>query len=41
MGGDRAGNDLPLRLEGLRGRYLMNMMYRNDLENEPNRDCAR
>ena len=37
MGGDRAGNDLPLRLEGLRGRYLMNMMYRTrDLENEPN-----
>jgi hypothetical protein len=38
MGADQAGNDLPLRLQGLRRRYLMNMMYRpsRDLENEPN-----
>ena len=37
MGGDRAGNDLPLRLEGLTRRYLMNMMHRSrDLEHEPN-----
>jgi len=37
MGADRAGNDLPLRLQGLRRRYLLNMMYRpRDLENEPN-----
>jgi hypothetical protein len=37
MGGDQAGNDLPLRLEGLTRRYLLNMMYRSrDLENEPN-----
>jgi len=37
MGGDRAGNDLPLRIQGLERRYLMNMMHRpQDLENEPN-----
>ena len=37
MGADQAGNDLPLRLEGLRRRYLLNMMYRaRDLEKEPN-----
>jgi len=37
MGADQAGNDLPLRLEGLKRRYLLNMMYRpRDLENEPN-----
>ena len=37
MGGDRAGNDLPLRLEGLSRRYLLNMMHRpRDLENESN-----
>src|SRR5437667_7797026 len=37
MGADRAGNDLPLRLQGLRRRYLPNMMHRpRDLENEPN-----
>jgi len=37
MGADRSGNDLPLRLEGLSGRYLMNMIYRpRDLENEAN-----
>ena len=28
MGADQAGNDLPLRLQGLQCRYLMNMMYR-------------
>jgi hypothetical protein len=28
MGADQAGNDLPLRLEGLKRRYLLNMMYR-------------
>src|SRR2546427_532702 len=37
MGADRAGNDLPMRLQGLRRRYLLNMMHRpRDLENEPN-----
>ena len=38
MGGDRAGNDLPLRLRGpVERRYLLNMMYRpRDLENESN-----
>jgi dienelactone hydrolase len=37
MGGDQSGNDLPLRQEGLSGRYLLNMMHRpRDLENEPN-----
>jgi len=37
MGADRAGNDLPLRLQGLRRRYLMNMNYRpRDVENDPN-----
>jgi len=37
MGADPAGNELPLRLEGLRARYLQNMMYRpRDLENEAN-----
>jgi pimeloyl-ACP methyl ester carboxylesterase len=37
MGADRAGNDLPLRLQGLQARYLLNIMHRpKDLENEPN-----
>jgi dienelactone hydrolase len=37
MGGDQAGNDLPLRLQGLQRRYLLNMVYRpRDFENEPN-----
>jgi len=37
MGADQAGNDLPLRLEGLKRRYLMNMNYRpRDIENNPN-----
>ncbi len=37
MGADQAGNDLPLRLLGLKRRYLLNMMHRpRDLENEPN-----
>jgi pimeloyl-ACP methyl ester carboxylesterase len=37
MGADQAGNDLPLRLQGLTRRYLQNMMHRSrDLENEPN-----
>jgi pimeloyl-ACP methyl ester carboxylesterase len=37
MGADQAGNDLPLRLQGLKRRYLLNMMHRpRDLENEPN-----
>ena len=36
MGADRAGNDLPLRLSGLRRRYLMNMNYRpRDVEQSP------
>jgi len=35
MGADRAGNELPLRLDGLKPRYLMNMLYRNpDVEKE-------
>jgi pimeloyl-ACP methyl ester carboxylesterase len=37
MGGDQAGNDLPLRIEGLGTRYLLNIMYRpRDLDGEPN-----
>jgi pimeloyl-ACP methyl ester carboxylesterase len=37
MGGDQAGNDLPLRLEGLTPRYLLSMMHRpRNLENETN-----
>ena len=28
MGADRAGNDLPLRLQGLQARYLLNIMHR-------------
>jgi pimeloyl-ACP methyl ester carboxylesterase len=37
MGGDQAGNDLPLRLDGLSRRYLLNIMYRpRDLEAESN-----
>jgi dienelactone hydrolase len=37
MGADQAGNDLPLRLLGLKRRYLPNLMHRSrDLENEPN-----
>jgi hypothetical protein len=37
MGGDQAGNDLPLRLDGLSRRYLLNVMYRpRNLEAEPN-----
>ena len=36
MGADQAGNDLPLRLQGLQRRYLMNMMHRpRDVENDP------
>jgi len=35
MGADRAGNDLPLRLQGLQRRYLMNMIHRDpDVEKE-------
>ncbi len=37
MGADQAGNDLPLRLQGLRRRYLLNLNYRpRDVENNPN-----
>ncbi len=37
MGADQAGNDLPLRLQGLQHRYFLNMMYRPaDLEKDPN-----
>ena len=37
MGADRVGNDLPLRAQGLRARYLLNVNYRpKDLENETN-----
>jgi pimeloyl-ACP methyl ester carboxylesterase len=36
MGADQAGNDLPLRLQGLQRRYLMNMIHRDpDVEKEP------
>jgi pimeloyl-ACP methyl ester carboxylesterase len=36
MGADGAGNDLPLRLQGLQRRYLMNMIHRHpDVEKEP------
>ena len=35
MGADRVGNDLPLRLQGLQRRYLMNMIHRDpDVEKE-------
>jgi pimeloyl-ACP methyl ester carboxylesterase len=38
MGADQAGNELPLRLQGLQRRYLLNMMHRPaDLDQEPNR----
>jgi pimeloyl-ACP methyl ester carboxylesterase len=37
MGADQMGNDLPLRLQGLQARYLLNIMHRpRDLEHEPN-----
>lgn len=37
MGADRAGNDLPLRQQGLQARYLLNIMHRpRNVENEPN-----
>ena len=37
MGADQAGNDLPMRLQGLKRRYLLNMMHRpRDVENDPN-----
>jgi dienelactone hydrolase len=37
MGADQTGNDLPLRLEGLKRRYLLNLNYRpRDVENNPN-----
>jgi len=37
MGADQAGNDLPLRLEGLKRRYLLNLNYRpRDGENNAN-----
>ena len=35
MGADQAGHDLPLRLQGLQRRYLLNMLYRHpDVEKE-------
>jgi pimeloyl-ACP methyl ester carboxylesterase len=37
MGADQAGNDLPMRLQGLKRRYLLNLNYRpRDVENSPN-----
>jgi pimeloyl-ACP methyl ester carboxylesterase len=37
MGADRAGNDLPLRLQGLQSRYLTNLVHRpRDLDKETN-----
>jgi pimeloyl-ACP methyl ester carboxylesterase len=36
MGADRAGNDLPLRQQGLQRRYLMNLQHRDpDVEKDP------
>src|SRR4030095_11764421 len=36
MGADLSGHDLPLRLKGLRSRYLLNMIYRHPgVEQEP------
>jgi dienelactone hydrolase len=36
MGADQAGHDLPLRLQGLQRRYLLNMIHRDpDVEKEP------
>jgi hypothetical protein len=36
MGADASGHDLPLRLKGLRSRYLLNMIHRHpDVEQEP------
>ena len=36
MGADLSGHDLPLRLKGLRSRYLLNMVHRHpDVEQEP------
>ncbi|HXJ81586.1 MAG TPA: hypothetical protein VMS64_23250 [Candidatus Methylomirabilis sp.] len=36
MGADQRGNDLPMRLEGLKSRFLPNMSYRQpDVEQEP------
>jgi alpha-beta hydrolase superfamily lysophospholipase len=36
MGADARGNDLPLRVQGLRPRYLLNMSHRQpDVEQEP------
>ena len=36
MGADLSGHDLPLRLKGLRSRYLLNMIHRHpDVEQEP------
>ncbi|HEV8614312.1 MAG TPA: hypothetical protein VGU22_02360 [Methylomirabilota bacterium] len=36
MGADQTGHDLPLRLQGLQRRYLLNMIYRHpDVEKEP------
>ena len=37
MGADRAGNDLPLRLQGLQARYLANLVHRpRNVEHDPN-----
>jgi len=37
MGADEGGHDLPLRLQGLERRYLLNMIHRDpDVEKEPN-----
>ena len=37
MGGDQAGNDLPLRIDGLSRRYLLNIVYRpRNLDTESN-----
>jgi hypothetical protein len=37
MGADQGGNDLPLRLQGLQRRYLLNMIHRPpDVEKAPN-----
>jgi dienelactone hydrolase len=41
MGADQAGNDLPLRLQGLQRRYLLNMNYRHPEAEKESRPGAR
>ena len=41
MGADQAGNDLPLRLQGLKRRYLLNMIWRHPDVEKDDRHVAR